>query len=124
MDGGLINPGSMWVKTDAVAINGWQALSAHDGIVAAEAKAAAAKALAKAEADLVVITKAEVVAAEAGAAKGGKMSGADITVAVHAVFVAVPGQSCVRSSLSSNVQLGVCLRAGAASDQRSGAGNR
>ena len=59
VDGGVISPGSMWVKTGAVAINGWQALSAHDGIVAAEAKAAAAKALAKAGADLVVITKAE-----------------------------------------------------------------
>ena len=46
--------GSIWVKTGAVAISGWQALSAHDGIVAAEAKAAAAKALAKAEADLIV----------------------------------------------------------------------
>ena len=59
----------MRAKTGAVAINGWQALSAHDGIIAAEAKVAAAKALAKAEADLVVITKAEAVAA-----KGGVMS--------------------------------------------------
>ena len=50
----------MWLKTGTVAINGWQALSAHDGIIAAEAKVAAAKALAKAEADLAVITKAEV----------------------------------------------------------------
>jgi len=48
----------MRVKLGATAINGWQALSAHDGIIAAEAKAAAAKALAKAEAGLVVITKA------------------------------------------------------------------
>jgi len=54
VDGGVINLGSMWVKTSAVAINGWQALSAHDGLVAAETKAAAAKALAKAEADLIV----------------------------------------------------------------------
>ena len=99
VDGGVINPGSMWVKTGAVAINGWQALSAHDGIVAAEAKAAAAKALAKAEADLIVITKAEAVAA-----KGGVMSGADITVAVRAVFVAVPGQTCTRSSLAGKQQ--------------------
>ena len=38
VDGGLINPGSMWVKLGATAINGWQALSAHDGIIAAEAK--------------------------------------------------------------------------------------
>jgi hypothetical protein len=99
VDGGLINPGSMWVKLGATAINGWQALSAHDGIIAAEAKAAAAKALAKAEADLVVITKAEAVAA-----KGGVMSGIDITAAVHAVFVAAPEQSCTRSSLSSKAQ--------------------
>ena len=99
VDGGVINPGSMWVKTGAVAINGWQALSAHGGIVAAEAKAAAAKALAKAEADLIVITKAEAVAA-----KGGVMSGADITVAVHAVFIAVPGQTCTRSSLAGKQQ--------------------
>ena len=27
------------------------------------------------------------------------MSGADITVAVHAAFIAVPGQTCTRSSL-------------------------
>ena len=57
----------MWVNTGAVAISGWQALSAHDGIIAAEAKVAAAKALAKAEADLAVITKAEVVSAKVGA---------------------------------------------------------
>jgi hypothetical protein len=94
VDGGLINPGSMWVKTGAVAINGWQALSAHDGIIAAEANVAAAKALAKAEADLIVITKAEVVAAKVGV-----MSGADIAAAVHAVFVATPEQQCTRSSL-------------------------
>ena len=87
----------MRAKTGAVAINGWQALSAHGGIVAAEAKAAAAKALAKAEADLVVITKAEAVAA-----KGGVMSGIDITAAVHTVFVAAPDQS--RTSLSSKAQ--------------------
>ena len=87
----------MRAKTGAVAINGWQALSAHDGIVAAEATAAAAKALAKAEADLVVITKAEAVAA-----KGGVMSGIDITAAVHTVFVAAPDQS--RTSLSSKAQ--------------------
>jgi len=90
----LINPGSMWVKTGAVAINGWHALSAHDGIVAAEATAAAAKALAKAEADLVVITKAEAVAA-----KGGAMSGVDITAVVHTVFVATPEKQYTRSSL-------------------------
>jgi len=54
VDGGFISPCSMWVKTGAVAISGWQALSAHDGLVAAETKAAAAKALAKAEADLIV----------------------------------------------------------------------
>ena len=73
--------GSIWVKTGAVAISGWQALSAHDGIVAAEAKAAAAKALAKAEADLVVIT-----------------------AAAHAAFVAVPEQPCTRTGLSSKAQ--------------------
>jgi len=53
-----------------------------------------AKALAKAEADLVVITKAEAVAA-----KGGAMSGVDITAVVHTVFVATPEQQCTRSSL-------------------------
>ena len=87
------------MKTGAVAINGWQALSAHDGIIAAEAKVAAAKALAKAEADLTVITKAEVVAAKVGA-----MSGADIAAAVHAVFVAAPEQQCTRSSITGKQQ--------------------
>jgi len=99
VDGGLINPGSLWVKTGAVAIDGWQALSAHDGIIAAEAEVAAAKALAKAEADLIVITKAEEVAAKVGA-----MSGADIAAAVHAVFVAAPEQQCTRSSITGKQQ--------------------
>ena len=49
--------------------------------------------LTKAEADI-DITKAEAVAA-----KGGVMSGTDTTVAVHAVFIAVPGQTCTRPSL-------------------------
>ena len=60
---------------------------------------AAAKALAKAEADLAVITKAEAVAAKVGA-----MSGADIVAAVHAVFVAAPEQQCTRSSLTGKQQ--------------------
>ena len=47
--------------------------------------------LTKAEAELAVITKAEVAAA-----KGGVLSGAGISVAVHAAFVAVPGQTCTR----------------------------
>ena len=34
--------------------------------------------------------------AEAVAAKGGVMSDADIIVAVHAAFIAVPGQTCTR----------------------------
>ena len=32
------------------------------------------------------------------------MSGADITVAVHAAFIAVPGQTCTRSSLAGKAQ--------------------
>ena len=60
---------------------------------------AAAKALAKAEADLAVITKAEAVAAKVGG-----LSGADTNVAVHAVFVAVPKQTCTRSSLVGKAQ--------------------
>ena len=59
---------------------------------------AAAKALAKAEADLAVIK------AEAVAAKVGGLSGADTNVAVHAVFVAVPEQTCTRSSLVGKAQ--------------------
>ena len=50
--------------------------------------------LTKAEAELAVITKAEVAAA-----KGDVLSGADISVAVRAALVAVPGQTCTRSSL-------------------------
>ena len=57
------------MKLGATAISGWQALSAHDDTTAAEEKMAAAKllarALAKAEADLVIITKAEAVAVKA-----------------------------------------------------------
>ena len=37
--------------------------------------------------------------AEAAAAKGGAMSGADITAVIHAIFVAAPEQSCTRPSL-------------------------
>ena len=55
--------------------------------------------LTKAEAELAVITKAEVAAA-----KGGVLSGADISVAVHAAFVAVPGQTFTRSSLAGKQQ--------------------
>ena len=55
--------------------------------------------LTKAEAELAVITKAEMPAA-----KGGVLSGAKITVAVHAVFIAVPGQTCTRSSLAGKQQ--------------------
>ena len=54
--------------------------------------------MAKAEADLVVITKAEAVDV-AVAAKGGTISGADIAAAVRAVFIATPEQQCTRSSL-------------------------
>ena len=43
VDGGVISPGSMWVKLGVTAINGWQALSAHERTIAAETKAAAAK---------------------------------------------------------------------------------
>jgi hypothetical protein len=96
---GTINPGSLWVNVGAHAINGWVAMRAHDLIAAKADAAAASKALAKAEADLAVLTKADVVAA-----KTGDMSGADITAAIHAVFVAVPEQPCTRSSLSSKAQ--------------------
>ena len=55
--------------------------------------------LTKAEAELAAITKAE-----AAPAKRGALSGAGITVAVHAAFVAVPGQTCTRSSLAGKQQ--------------------
>jgi hypothetical protein len=69
--------------------------SAEDGIAANEAMVVAVKAAAKAEADLVVIAAAEAVAA-----KGGTLSGADITAVIHAVFVVAPEQPCTRSSLA------------------------
>ena len=50
--------------------------------------------LTKAEAELAVITKAETAAA-----KGGVLSGADITAVIHAIFVAAPAPSCTRPSL-------------------------
>ena len=49
--------------------------------------------LTKAEAELAVITRAEVAAA-----KGGALSGADITAAVHAAFVAASGNPYARPS--------------------------
>ena len=59
----------------------------------------ASKALAKALADLVIITNADAVAA-----KGGTMNGDDIKAAVHAVFIAVPGQACTRTSIKDKAQ--------------------
>ena len=41
---GSIDPTTMWRKTGTVAISGWQALSAHDGIAAKEKKELAVKA--------------------------------------------------------------------------------
>ena len=93
MVGWIINPTAMWVKTGTVAINGWQALRAHYLIVAMEMK----DALADAEANLLVITKADVVAAKGVSVSG--MTGVDIKVAVHAVFIASPQQTCTRTSI-------------------------
>jgi len=87
------------LKTGLVAINGWVALSAHYQILAAEANVVASTALAKAQVDLVTITNADAVAA-----KGGTMNGDDIKAAVHAVFVAVPGQACTRTSIKEKAQ--------------------
>ena len=95
----------MWVKTGTVAINGWQALRAHYLIVAMEMK----DALADAEANLLVITKADVVAAKGVSVSG--MTGVDIKVAVHAVFIAVPNQLCKRTSLGGKEKGGVFLAA-------------
>ena len=99
--GGPINPSSMLVKTKAgaVAIGGWQAPSVQDGTTAADAKVAAAKALARAEAGLVVITRAVVLAA-----KVGTMSPAEIAAAVHAAFVATPEKQCARPDLEGKQQ--------------------
>ena len=58
----------MWLKTGTVAINGWEALSAHDGIVAKDLKEMAVKAAKVAKADLVILTKADEVAAKGGRA--------------------------------------------------------
>ena len=61
-----------------------------DGIVAKDMKEVAVKDLAKAQADLVIPTKADAVATE-GASKS-------TDLAVHAIFIAVPGQLCKRTS--------------------------
>ena len=53
----------MWINVGAHTINGWVAMRAHDLIVAKADVAAATKVLAKAKADLAVLTKADVVAA-------------------------------------------------------------
>ena len=63
------------------------ALSAHYQILTAEANVVVSKALAEAQADLVIITNADAVAA-----MGRTMNGDDIKTAVHAVFVAAPEQ--------------------------------
>ena len=89
----------MWLKTGPVAINGWVALSAHYQILAAEANVVASKALAEAQADLVIITNAD-----AAAAMGRTMNGDDIKTAVHAVFIAAPGHACTRTSIKDKAQ--------------------
>jgi len=66
----------------------------------------AIKALAKAEADLVILTKADAVAA-----KGGVLNGKSTDLAVHAVFIAVPNQLCKRTSLGGKEKGGVFLAA-------------
>jgi len=103
---GKINPGTMWQKTGAVAINGWVALSAHDLIVANEAKDAATKELAQAVQDLEVVSSAETVATSTGA-----MNGKQITTAIKFVFVAQPQQACTRTSIKNKPE-GIAFLAG------------
>jgi len=66
--------------------------------LAAEANVVAPKALAKAQADLVIITNADAAAAK------GAMNGDDIQTAVHAVFIAAPGQACTRTGIKDKAQ--------------------
>jgi hypothetical protein len=96
---GSVKTTSMWPKTGPVAISGWVALSAHYQILTAEANVVVSKALAEAQADLVIITNADAVAA-----MGRTMNGDDIKTAVHAVFVAAPEQQCTRSSITGKQQ--------------------
>ena len=65
----------MWLKTGSAAINGWVALSVHYQILAAEANVVASKALAKAQADLVIIINADAVAAMGGTMNGDEHQG-------------------------------------------------
>jgi len=84
-----------------VAISGWEALSAHDGIVVKDIKEMAVKA---AKAALVILINADTVAA-----KGGVLNSKSTDLAVHAVFIAIPDQPCKRTSFGSKEKGGVFL---------------
>jgi hypothetical protein len=95
---GKIDPSSLWQKTGAVAINGWQALTAHELIIAKSQKEAATKALETAVENLQTVVEAEAVAAQGKADKD--LSGTGITKAIKLVYVAKPEeQTCTRSSI-------------------------
>jgi hypothetical protein len=102
---GVINPSTMWQKTGTVAINGWQAISAHYGIAANDAKEAAAKALTKAEADLQVVTEAEsLIATEVK-----DMSGKELVTATKLVYVAEPEQPVSRTFINGTKAGGIAF---------------
>jgi hypothetical protein len=102
---GVINLSTMWQKTGTVAINGWQAFSAHYGIAANDAKEAAAKALTKAEADLQVVTEAEsLIATEVK-----DMSGKELATATKLVYVAEPEQPVSRTFINGTKAGGIAF---------------
>ena len=94
---GAISTTSLWQNVGAVAVNSWQAFAAHELIIAANLKASATKAVTKADADLLVVTEAEALAASDKAQKD--MSDAELTTAVKFVYVAEPEQPVTRTSI-------------------------
>jgi hypothetical protein len=93
---GAISTTSLWQHVGAVAVNSWQAFAAQALITAVEMKAIAAKSLAKAEADLKLVTDAEALVA--AKKDTDDMSDAELTTAIKFVYVAVPAQPVVRTS--------------------------
>ena len=87
-------------------MNSWQAFAAQALITAGESDA---EALAKAEADLKLVSDAEALAAAKKETKD--MSDAELTTAIKFVYIAVPAQPIVRSSIKGKAERAAFLGA-------------
>jgi hypothetical protein len=84
------------MNVGAAAVNSWQVFASQELILAANMKGSVTKVMAKAVADLVVVTEAEALAASAKDPKD--MSDAELTTATKFIDVAKPEQLAVRSN--------------------------